>query len=98
MLITPPAPPFRRWGLRCAPSANDDGAEPGTDALRTLASRLLAYQAAALLQGRRSEAARLGQLLIDTADLKRALAASGAVASRGHDTQAAPAPELNAPR
>lgn len=77
MLKTPPAPPFRRWSVRCAESANDDATAPGTDALRTLSSRLLAYQAAALLQGRRSEAARLGQLLIDTADLKRALTDSG---------------------
>lgn len=76
MRKTPPTPPLRRWRSRWAEPANEDGYKLSNDALRTLAARLLAYQTAALRHGRRSEAARLGQLLIDTAALKRALTAS----------------------
>lgn len=76
MRKTLPTPPLRRWRSRWAEPANEDGHKLSNDALRTLATRLLAYQAAALRHGRRSEAARLGQLLIDTAVLKRTLTAT----------------------
>lgn len=76
-----PTPPLRRWRSRWAEPANEDGYKLSNDALRTLATRLLAYQAAALRHGRRSEAARLGQLLIDTAALKRALTAADPAAA-----------------